>query len=336
MNNAMTHVALRRRLSRLTHAVVAGLAATMLAGAALALEPVEIIVPFGPGGGADQMARHIAPLVQAATRAPVLVINVPGAAGNDGIARLLTARADGTRVAVLTSDTLSTLAYQNPRWNPAAVIPLAILMRQTSALFVPASSRFTTWQDFEKGARAQPRALKVAISGLGSPDFITLQQLAAKGIELTPLPLANPKQRYQAVLNGQADALYEQPGDVRTFVAAKQMRPILIFGPAQPAAANAGVPTSGEIGLGNGFTQFRAIVVKAGTNPGVVSGLADAFTRAAAAPKFKAFLETELAAADSFVAADGARTFIERELTQMKEVVGGMPLPSQYLADEKK
>ena len=334
MNNAMTNVALQRRLSRLTHAVVAGLAATMLAGTALALEPVEIIVPFGPGGGADQVARHIAPLVQAATRAPVLVTNVPGAAGNDGIARLLTARADGTRVAVLTSDTLSTLAYQNPRWNPAAVIPLAILMRQTSALFVPASGRFATWQDFEKEARAQPRALKVAISGVGSPDFITLQQMAAKGIELTPVPLANPKQRYQAVLNGQADALYEQPGDVRTFVAARQMRPILTFSAAQPGGANAGVPTSGELGLGNGFPQFRAIVVKAGTDPRVVSALADAFTRAAAAPKFKSFLETELAAADSFISAEGARAFIQGELTQMKEVVGGMPLRAQQLEEK--
>lgn len=311
------------------------LAGGFVTAAALAVEPIELIVPFGPGGGADLLARYCAPVLQYAFTAPVLVTNIPGASGNDGIARLLAAPSDGRTVAVLTADTYATLAYANPRWNAADVIPVAIMTRQTSALFVATSSRFAKWQDLEKEARARPRTLRVAISGLGSPDYIALQQLAAKSIHLTPLPLANPQERYQAVLNGQADALYEQPGDVRSLIEAGQLRPILMFGPAQSAAASGGVPTSGELGLGNGLAQFRALVVKAGTDPQVVSALAEAYARAGASPEFKAFLEKQLAAGDSFVAASGARAFMQRELTQMKQVVDGLPMHARHLFDDK-
>ena len=323
----------RRSVSSLGRFAV--LAGSLAAAAALAAEPMEIIVPFGPGSGAAPRARHCAPALQSALAAPVQVKNVPGSTGNEGIARLLAAPSDGRTVAVLTADTYATLAYANPRWKASDVIPVAIMMRQPSMLFVPAASRFAKWQDLEKEARAHPRALRVAISGFGSPDYIALQQLAAKNIQLTPVPFNSPRERYQALVDGEADALYEQLGDVRSFIEARQLRPILKFGPAQPTAAGGGVPTSGELGLGNGLDQFRAIVVKAGTPAQVVAALAAAYEHIGKSPEFKAFLEKEFAAGDSFVAAGGARAFMERDLAQMKHVVDGLPMHAQYLFDDK-
>ena len=109
---------------------------------ALAAEPIEIIVPFGPTSGADTLARYCAPALQSALAAPVQVINVPGSTGNQGIARLLAAPSDGRTMAVLTGDTYGTLAYANPPWKSSDVIPVAIMMRQPSMLFVLGSSRF--------------------------------------------------------------------------------------------------------------------------------------------------------------------------------------------------
>ena len=311
------------------------LVGTLAATVALAAEPIEIIVPFGPTSGADTLARYCVPALQASLAVPVQVKNVPGSTGNQGIARLLAAPNDGRTVAVLTGDTYATLAYANPSWKSSDVIPVAIMMRQTSMLFVLASSRFAKWQDLEKEARARPRALRVAISGFGSPDYIALQQLAVKNINLTPVPRLSPQDKYQALINGEADALYEQLGDVRSFIDAKQLRPILTFSRAQPGAASGGVPTSGELGLGNGLEQFRAFVVKAGTSPQAVAALATAFERIGASTDFKGFLEKQFAASDSFVAVKGARTFMERDLAQMKQVVDGLPMHAQYLFDDK-
>ena len=312
-------------------ALVVSLAATV----ALAAESIEIIVPFGPTSGADTLARYCAPALQSALAASVEVKNIPGLTGNQGIARLLAAPSDGHTVAVLTGDTYATLAYANPPWKSSDVIPVAIMMRQTSMLFVLASSRFAKWQDLEKEARARPRALRVAISGFGSPDYIALQQLEVKNIKLTPIPLLSPQDRYQALVNGEADAVYEQLGDMRSFVEAKQVRPILTFSRAPSGAAGSSVPTSGELGLGNGLEQFRAFVVKAGTDPKTVAVLATAFERIGTSPEFNAFLEKQFAASDSFVAVQEARTFMERDLTKMKEVVNGLPMHAQYLFSDE-
>ena len=105
------------------------LAGSLVAAVALAAEPVEIIVPFNPSSGADTLARFCAPALQSALAAPVQVRNVPGSTGNQGIAQLLAAPSDGRTVAVLTGDTYATLAYANPRWKSADLIPLAVKTR---------------------------------------------------------------------------------------------------------------------------------------------------------------------------------------------------------------
>ena len=105
------------------------LAGSLVAAVALAAEPVEIIVPFNPSSGADTLARFCAPALQSALAAPVQVRNVPGSTGNQGIAQLLAALSDGRTVAVLTGDTYATLAYANPRWKSADLIPLAVKTR---------------------------------------------------------------------------------------------------------------------------------------------------------------------------------------------------------------
>ena len=311
--------------------LVASLAATV----ALAAEPIEIIVPFGPTSGADTLARYCAPALQSALAVPVQIKNVLGSTGNNGIARLLAAPSDGLTVAVLTGDTYATLAFANPRWTSSDVTPVAIMMRQSSSLFVLSSSRFAKWQDLEKEALAHPRELRVAISGLGSPDYIALQQLAVKNIIFTPVPRSSPKERYQALVDGAADALYEQLGDVHSFVEAKQLRPILVFSRAQPGGASDGIPTSVELGLGNGLEQFRVFVVKAGTNPQTVAALATAFERIGTSPDYKDFLKKQFAASDSFVAIKGARTSMDRDLALMKEVVGKLPMHAQYLFEDE-
>ena len=46
-------------------------------------------------------------------------------------------------------------------------------------------------------------------------------------------------------------------------------------------------------------------------------------------------LEKQFAASDSFVAVKGARTFMEHDLAQMKQVVDALPMHAQYLFDDK-
>ncbi len=330
----------RFKLSRLASAFCVSMLALACASTmpALAQEKpsggaVELIVPFGAGGGADQLARESAKLLVGVLPAPVTVTNVPGATGNTGIAKLLAAPNDGNTMAVLTGDTFSLLAYLNPGWKMSDIVPLAIMMKQPSALFLPANSRFKTWADFEKEARLRPDTLRVAITGLGSPDYLTLQQLAAKGIRLAPVPLSNPEERYRAPLEGKADALYEQQGDIQELIDAKQFRPILVFSAARLASFK-DVPASQELGFGNASNQFRALVVRAGTDPAKVKAMSESLDKVAAMPQYKSYLVKEAASKDSYVPAKDAAAFMQGELDAMKKIVESLPFHARYIIKE--
>src|SRR5436853_327885 len=80
------------------------------------------------------------------------------------------------------------------------------------------------------GGRADPGKLKIATLGFGSVDDFSLKTIEAKGIKFVQVPFSKPSERYVSILGGHADALYEQAGDVGSFLHGKQMRPILMFG----------------------------------------------------------------------------------------------------------
>ena len=230
----------------------AALAAALVVSLAPAQEkypsrPVEIIVPWGPGGGADQLGRLTAKLMEPQMKTSFPVVNVPGATGATGMAKLLSEPAEGYSMAVYIADTNALLAGKAPRWGVDDITPIAIMMQCPSFLFLAENGRIKDWAQFEKEARAKPGTLRVATLGFGSVDDMTLSFLAAKGIEVIQVPYAKPSERYVSVIGGHVDALYEQAGDVRQFIVNKQIRPILMFGTKRlPAFAD--VPCSYELG----------------------------------------------------------------------------------------
>jgi tripartite-type tricarboxylate transporter receptor subunit TctC len=323
MDEGNSHSAIRRSL--------------ILAGSALALaprlsigqdkypsRPVDIIVPWGPGGGADQLARLAAKLIEPMLKTSFPVVNVPGATGATGMAKLLSEQAEGYAMAVYIADTNALLAGPSPRWSLADLQPIAVMMQVPSFLFVAENSRFRDWAQFEKEARAKPRTLKVATLGFGSVDDMTLIYLESKGIQVIEVPYAKPSERYVSVIGGHVDALYEQAGDVRQFLDSRQIRPIILFG-RQRLPAFRSVPCSHELGFEIALPQFRAFVVRAGTAPDRVKILGEAMAKVAATPEYRKFLEEQHAADDSFVPAEKAQAYFQAQLADMKAAMAKKP-----------
>jgi putative tricarboxylic transport membrane protein len=279
--------------------------------------PVEIVVPWGPGGGADQLARVTATLLEPLLKTSFPVVNVPGATGATGMAKLLADNADGYSMAVYIADTNALLAGPSPRWTLDDIKPVAVMIQAPSFLFVAEASRFKTWQDFEKEARAKPKTLKVATLGFGSVDDMTLTYLASKGVQVVEVPYAKPSERYVSVIGGHVDALYEQAGDVRQFLDSKQIRPIILFGKERMAAFK-DVPASYELGYKVALPQFRSLVVRTGTPPERVKILADAIAKVASTPEYKKFLTEQYADPASFIDAQASLAFMKAQVDEMK------------------
>lgn len=280
--------------------------------------PINFIVPWGPGGGADILARTAGKIMSEDLGVSAPVINVPGATGMTGMTKLLTSPADGYTLAVLIGDTYALLAGQHPAFKPDEVIPLAVMIQQPSGLWVNTDSPWKTWEDLVKTAKE--RALKVAVLGFGSADDITINYLKTKGLKLDAIPYANPSLRYTSILGSNADVLYEQTGDVRSYFDGKKIRPLVFFYDHRlniPQFAN--VPVGKEFGYDVTLPQFRAIVVKAGTDPAIVKRLSDGLAKVAQSAEFKTYLEQQYADPNSYVPMDKARGFMDSWLVQAKK-----------------
>jgi putative tricarboxylic transport membrane protein len=286
--------------------------------------PIEFIVPWGPGGGADQVARKAGKLLEEDLKVSFPVVNSPGATGNTGMAKLLAAPADGYSLSIMTWDTYALLATSKPHWGLNDIIPVALMIKQPSAFLTATNGELKTWADVERVAKT--RTLKVAVTGFGSPDDITVNYFVARGLKLISVPFAKPGERYTAVLGGHADLLYEQIGDVRSFVDSKQIQPVIVFG-AKRFSVFPDVPASKELGYDITLPQRRAVIMKAGTDPQKVKKIADALAKVAENPEYKAYLKEQYASEDSYFGAADALKIMKEELAQMKRIAAQAATP---------
>ena len=287
--------------------------------------PIEFIVPWGPGGGADQVARKVGSLLEADLKVSFPVLNVPGASGNTGMAKLLAGANDGHAMSIFIADTYAQIATASPRWKPGDYVPLAIMIRQPSGFFVRSDGPYKTWNDLVKAAKANPGKLKVGVTGFGTLDDMTVNYFASKGIRMASVPYAKPGERYAAVLGGHADVLYEQAGDVRAMIDGGKLKPVIFFHTDRIYDVFPDVPASKELGFDIYLPQFRSIIVRAGTDPKRVKVLADAIEKAAKDPEYYAYLKQQWALRDSFIPGKDAQKFMDGELAAMKKVAALLP-----------
>jgi tripartite-type tricarboxylate transporter receptor subunit TctC len=300
----------------------------LLAGSAIALSPriafgqafpsrpVELVVPWGAGGGADQLARRVGKLLEPELKVSVPVVNVPGATGNTGMAKLLSAAPDGHSMAVFIADTLATLVGGKGRYKLADIVPLGVMIRQPSGLYVKQDSKWKTFDDLM--ADAKKGDIKVGVTGFGSADEMHLDKFnAAQGTKFRAVPFAAPGERYSSILGGHADVLIEQAGDVKSFLTSNQMRPVLFFAD-QPQVGYESTPLANKYNVPFAISQFRSIVVRAGTDPKHVAALSAAMDKVAKSDDFKKFLADELAFANSYIPADKAGAFIAEQLALLE------------------
>ena len=251
--------------------------------------PIEITATFGPGGGTDLMARKMAQILEKRLGVPLPVNNVAGASGNAGLAKVLSSPADGYTIGTMIALTVSAWASGVGNLKSADFTVLAIVQDSPSMLFVPADSPHQTFQQFLDYAKANPGKMKVATSGYGTQDDITIRYLASLGFKTVNVPFANPSERYASPLSKGTDAIYEEPGDVAQFVDSKQYRTLVVFDDNRhPQFPD--VPCSKEFSMKiSDLPNFRSLSVSAKTPPEIVKVLSEAVKAAMDDPEWVDF-----------------------------------------------
>ena len=292
-------------------AVALGAGAAMLLLAMPALQakadypekPIEFIIPFGAGGGADIEGRLLAKEMSAILGVKFIPINKPGGGGAVTYTHVKNAKPDGYTIGWNSTSILTTTNIGNVPFKHDAMDHIGRVEWQPMPFAVKASAKWKDYKAFVKDCKANPGKLKVSNSGAGSATHLAaLALMSASGCEVTHLPVGI-KRRNASVLSGEADAMIAPLTGAIRLTKAGKLR-LLVVPTEKRNAVIPNVPTAKELGHDAVLDLFRGLSVPKGTPAAVKKKLAEAMTKAANSKAFtdlakkKGFTVQPLAVAD--------------------------------------
>jgi tripartite-type tricarboxylate transporter receptor subunit TctC len=196
-------------------AALLSLAAVLLPFPALAAypdHPIKIIVPWAPGGTADQLARLVSERLTSVLGQSVIVENKPGAAGNIGADVVAKAKPDGYTLLVdLMNPHVSNPAlYSNmPFRGIEDFTPIALLGYVTTTMVINPSLPVSSVAEFIAYAKAHPGQVAYASAGVGSSTHLNAAVFAQMaGIDMLHVPYKGGAPALQETIAGRTQVLF--------------------------------------------------------------------------------------------------------------------------------
>ena len=292
---------------------------------------LTMIVPYGPGGGSGQVAAAMAEAVTGLTSVGINRDHKPGGSGTVGMTAYMAAPADGYTVLEHIDDASSAHALDSSKPNPAVdLIPLVISQVTFSQIYIRTNeTRYTDWPSFVEWVKAQDGKATIAnVSKEGSMERVIMKFITeASDMEIQQISFDKGAPRYGALLGGQVDALFEQPGDVRKFLDADNFKPILTVFNERPGVFS-DVPTHREMGMNfEPLLRFRGFYVHKDAPADRVDWLKWAFQRGYCEDSYQAYNESKfMTVIDSYRDTNGAIDMINGAIAQYRDVYKEMGL----------
>jgi putative tricarboxylic transport membrane protein len=273
----------------------------LLAAALLAASPVsfsqkypsrtvEIVVPYAPGGGTDNLMRMITGIIDENKWSPVPlnVNNRAGGSGAVGYNYLINKKGDPHTIAGATPMIVSgKIEGRLPGNHRDAMTILMIVAIDELMLSVRNESPYKTIDDFVKAARAKPGGLTVGGTATLTEDhiFTYLFEKAAK-IQVKYVPFNSGGEVTTALMGGHIDAAVENPNEIVAQTEAGKARNLAVAARKRLKDAP-DVPTFAEKGYEFYWEQMRGVVGPANMPPEAVKWWVDALKKVTETKKWQ-------------------------------------------------
>lgn len=318
-------------------ALIAGTALLPLAFGAAAQDtfpsrPIQMIVPFPPGGVADITGRPTAHVMGKLLKQSVVVQNRPGAGGSVGAALAARSAPDGYTILMALSSisvlpVADRLQGRTPAYELDQLAPIALISADPTVLVVREDGPYKTLKDLVDAAKARPGTINYGSSGVYGTLHVAMEIFAsAAGIKLFHIPYQGGGPAVAALLGGQIDALASGPSAAIGQIKAGKMRALAVWGDKRLASLP-DVPSMKELGYDATFYIWSGLFAPAATPQPVMAVLRDAVRRTVADPEFKdamAKVETPIAYLD----ASEFKIFLDRDSQRLRiavERIGKVP-----------
>ena len=254
-------------------------------------KPITLVVTYPPGGGADAMARLLAPRMAEALGQSVVVDNRPGAGGQIGAAAVAKATPDGHTVMLdASSFAVNPALYPKlPYDSSKAFRPIGLVALFPNVVLVNPQFNASNLAELISTARSKKDAVAYASSGNGSAQHLAgaLFESAAK-VDMVHVPYKGGGPALNDVMGGQVPLFFGNLASTLQHVQSGRLRALAITSD-QRSSMLPEVPTLAESGIkGAEIHEWNALFVPAATPETVVGKLADALQKAMASADVKA------------------------------------------------
>lgn len=293
---------IRRALAVLSLLCACAPAAAQGATAWQPTQPVELVVPAGTGGGADQMARLLADLIarNRLMAQPVQVVNKPGNSGAEGLLDVRAARGNPHKLIITLSNLFTTPLATGSDFRWTDLTPVQMLALDQFVLWVRADAAARTPRELIDQLRAAPRG-SVRFGGTGAKQedqIVAVMLETAAAARMAYVPLRGGGDVARALAEGEVDVTVNNPIEGEKLWRDGRVRPLCVFDSRAleyrdkitATAAWSDLPTCMSFGIPVQYLMLRGIFTTPGASPAQVAYYADVLEKVRALPEWRRFM----------------------------------------------
>ena len=237
--------------------------------------PVTIVVPFGPGGNTDMMARLAAQDLSQKFGQNFVIENRPSPGGVIGTREVVEAAPDGYTLLFCASSMITlTPQIENLEFDPMKqLMPITNVGTGAQVMAIRRSLPATNLPEFLAYAKANPGKLNFSTAGTQNlSHFSPVRLFKATGVDLVMVPARAEPQAISDLMSGTVDVYFGNASSLLPLANNDQVRLIAVSTP-QRLAAFPDLPTVAETVPGFEAVSWNGFLAPAGTPAPIIEAI---------------------------------------------------------------